>query len=318
MGFATVSSIMRSIPTIDELRRRAGAVLFSLACAAYLTGGLPATVTAAETEDGEVKKLVLVAGTPSHGRGQHEHNAGVRLFKDSLADFPGLEVTAHYNGWPEDENAFAEADAILIYMDGGGGHPILRRQRLEQMAELMERGVGLAAFHFAVEVPADRAGEHFQDWIGGFYESNYSVNPIWTAEFVELPDHPITRGVEPFAIRDEWYFNIRFRPEMEGVVPILQAKPSDDTRAGPYVHPQGPYPHIVEASGRTETLAWAVERENGGRGFGFTGGHFHQNWGDPNFRKIALNALVWITGGEVPENGVAFTVTDEYLEAHLD
>ena len=40
-------------------------------------------------------------------------------------------------------------------------------------------------------------------------------------------------------------------------------------------------------------LAWAVERPDGGRGFGFTGGHFHINWGDDYFRKLILNALVW-------------------------
>ena len=46
---------------------------------------------------------------------------------------------------------------------------------------------------------------------------------------------------------------------------------------------------------------WAVERPDGGRGVGFTGGHFHRNWRDDNFRKVVLNALLWICKVEVPK-----------------
>ena len=67
--------------------------------------------------------------------------------------------------------------------------------------------------------------------------------------------------------------------------------------------PRGPYKHILEAKGRDEVLAWAVERPDGGRGFGFTGGHFHRNWGDPNFRKLVLNAILWTAGLDVPPSG---------------
>jgi type 1 glutamine amidotransferase len=266
----------------------------------------------------ETRRLVLVAGRPSHGRGAHEHNAGVRLLRNCLEHVPGVEAVAFFNGWPEDPAAFDGADGILLYMDGGGGHPAIEEGRLRKLKELMERGVGLALFHYAVEVPADRGGPEFKNWVGGHYETHYSVNPIWQADFDSLPDHPITRGVQPFSVRDEWYFNIRFRPEMRGITPILRARPSDSTREGPYVNPRGPYAHVVEAKGKTETLAWAVEREDGGRGFGFTGGHFHENWGNASFRKLALNALVWITGAEVPAEGVDCEVRMEELEQHLD
>lgn len=280
--------------------------------------GTPAPGYGPRADSNGKKHLVMVAGRPSHGRGTHEHNAGVRLLKNCLAAVPGLEVAAHYNGWPDDPNAFDGADGILLFMDGGGRHPAIQDRRLEKLRRLMDNGVGLAAFHYATEVPADNGGPEFLEWIGGHYETHYSVNPIWNAEFAEIPDHPIARGVEPFTIRDEWYFNIRFRENMEGITPILQAIPPDETRDGPYVSPRGPYPHIVEAKGQIETMAWAFERENGGRGFGFTGGHFHENWGDENFRRVALNALVWITGAEVPENGVECTVTAEDLERGLD
>jgi hypothetical protein len=65
-------------------------------------------------------------------------------------------------------------------------------------------------------------------------------------------------------------------------------------------------------------LAWAYERPDGGRGFGCTGGHFHKNWGNDEFRKLMLNALVWTAGLEVPTKGISSTVTSQELEANLD
>jgi type 1 glutamine amidotransferase len=96
------------------------------------------------------------------------------------------------------------------------------------------------------------------------------------------------------------------------------AKPSDAVRKGPYVWPAGPYEHVLAASGRDEVMMWAVERPDGGRGFGFTGGHYHKNWGDPQFRKVVLNALLWLARVEVPKQGVASAVTEADLAQNLD
>ena len=53
-----------------------------------------------------------------------------------------------------------------------------------------------------------------------------------------------------------------------------------------------------------QNVAWAVERKDGGRGFGFTGGHYFANWSDENFRRLILNAIVWTARAEVPAGGV--------------
>jgi hypothetical protein len=105
---------------------------------------------------------------------------------------------------------------------------------------------------------------------------------------------------------------------MQGVKPILVARPSDETRQGKSASPRGPYPHIVAASGREEVLMWAVERPDGGRGFGFTGGHVHNNWGNDDFRRIMLNALLWIAKADVPPEGVQSAVTEDELKQNLD
>ena len=65
-------------------------------------------------------------------------------------------------------------------------------------------------------------------------------------------------------------------------------------------------------------MAWAVERPDGGRGFGFTGGHKHANWGNDNFRKLVLNALLWTAKADVPGDGVQSEVKPEELALNLD
>ncbi|MFO0879481.1 MAG: ThuA domain-containing protein [Gemmataceae bacterium] len=279
--------------------------------AAVLSGSLASAAPAKH-------KLVLIAGTPSHGPGQHEHNAGVLLFQKCLAGVKDLDVQIVLNGYPKDDALLDTADGIVVYADGGGGHPLVQGNRLERINALMRKGVGLFCCHFAVEVVKGKAGDAFRDWIGGCYEHQWSCNPMWKAEFKELPRHPICNGVQPFTIHDEWYFNMRFRPEMQGVTPILTASPTDATRDGPYVYPRGPYKHIQEAKGRPEHVMWATQRKDGGRGAGFTGGHFHRNWKDDNFRKVVLNTMLWVAKVDVPAEGVASTVSDADMAKNLD
>jgi type 1 glutamine amidotransferase len=264
------------------------------------------------------KKIVLIAGRPSHPPGMHEFRAGMLLLQQCLAQTPGVKAEVHTNGWPESAAAFDGAAAVVLYADGGGGHPAIRENRKQLLDELAKKGVGLGFMHYGVEVPADNGGAEFKRWIGGYYETDYSCNPMWSPDYQKFPDHPVARGVKRFSNHDEWYFNMRWAENAKGLTPILTAVPSDQVRGGPYVHPKGPYPHILAATGRTETMMWVLERADGGRGFGFTGGHFHANWGDDNQRKVVLNAILWIAKADVPKDGVASKVTPEQLAANHD
>jgi type 1 glutamine amidotransferase len=265
------------------------------------------------------KKIVLIAGTPSHGPAQHEHRAGCLLLQKCLNAVPGITSTVYSNGWPDSPTAFEGAAAVLIYADGGGGHPAIKSDHLKVIGDLMRKGVGLGCLHYAVELPKDRGGPEFLDWIGGYFEAFWSVNPHWDADFKKFPEHPITRGVEPFKIRDEWYYHMRFRDGMKGVTPILTAVPPDSTRGKEGDRSShGGNPDVFARQGMPEHVMWVTERPDGGRGFGFTGAHFHKNWGDPNFRKIVLNALLWIAKAEVPPDGVNCQLSPDALDANLD
>ena len=43
----------------------------------------------------------------------------------------------------------------------------------------------------------------FLRWIGGYFETFYSVNPHWKADVTSLPNHPVANGVHPFSTKDE-------------------------------------------------------------------------------------------------------------------
>lgn len=297
----------------------------------------------------EVKRnVLLIAGRPSHGPGQHEHNAGVQLLakclKEGAAD--RVNVNVSLNGqWPADD-LIENANTILIYSDGGGNHPAI--PHLAQLGAQMKRGCGFVCLHYAVEPAYEKVGwpapengpdgkplkqtappgrgssgagsQEFLQWLGGYFEQNWSVNPHWDASFKSFPPHPISNGVKPFSTNDEWYYHMRFRAGLERVTPILTDLPPPSTTT------RGDGPHSGNPEQREEVLeqkkpqhvAWAVDREDGGRGFGFTGGHFHKGWGNNDQRKLVLNAILWTAKAEVPAGGVESKVTEEDLLANLD
>jgi len=266
------------------------------------------------------KKIVFIAGRPSHPPGEHEHRAGCLLLKSCLDHVKGVISVVYSNGWPDDPStAFDGAAAVVIYSDGGGGHPFLQGDRLKTIGALMDRGVGLACIHYACEPTKEKGQTEFLDWIGGAFEVNWSVNPHWDGNFTQLPKHPITQGVDPFKIRDEWYFHMRFRDGMEKVTPILSAVPPESTMSRPDgPHEGNPAVRAAVKRGEPQHVAWAAERTNGGRGFGFTGAHFHRNWANDEFRKLVLNAILWVAQVEVPKDGVQSKVTPEQMAANLD
>lgn len=272
---------------------------------------------AAEAPKAAPKKIVLLAGGPSHGYGGHDHKAGCHLLAKALRESVAGVDAVVVEGWPKDPAVLEGASCIVLFSDGQGGH--VARGKFAELDALAAKGAGIVLLHYAVEPERNEEGaKHFLRWTGGFYEKRWSVNPHWRAKFERLPGHPIARGVKPFEIDDEWYFNMRFAEDMKGVTPILTAVPPDEVRNRPD-DDHGGNPFVRSQKGRPEHVAWAYERPGGGRGFGFTGGHWHHNWAHPDFRKVVLNAIVWCAGMEVPEGGVrSKNPTIEDLRANHD
>lgn len=258
-----------------------------------------------EPKQGQGTKIVFLAGNPSHGYGAHEHLAGCRILAEAIQRVaPEMTCEVYPGGWPEDESVLDDAATIVMYADGGQGHPALKH--LDTLEKHIQRGAGFVCLHYAVEVPKEHGGPEFLKWLGGYFETDWSVNPHWTAEFSELPQHPITAGVEPFSANDEWYFHMRFVPDMAGVTPILTAVPPPETMLrsdGP--HSGNPAVRAAVGRGEPQHVAWAFKRPDGGRSFGFTGGHYHWNWGRTEYVRLVSNAIVWTSQADLPSDGLA-------------
>jgi hypothetical protein len=290
-----------------------------------------------------VKKIFLVADTDPHGdRGNHEFvAAAIYLARTINANYPTAYAAVYTKQkWPKD---LTGADAVIVLMNHGGSsvNPAVEKAT--------KAGAGFMAVHYGVEVNKGNQGKSYLNWLGGYFEPYWSVNPWWTPEFKEIPQHETTRGVKPFSINDEWYYHMRFVDGMKGVTPVLSAVaplktinyrseyPSDDAikdaikvlkarqakaakddqaRIGsaisaldklvPHVSPHGGNPDVFKAvsAGEPQVMAWAYERPDGGRGFGFTGLHKHDNLGNINMRTLLLNAAAWVAKLPVPANGV--------------
>jgi putative heme-binding domain-containing protein len=276
--------------------------------------GLP-VLSAAAAEPARPRKVVLIAGPldKSHPPGTHEYEKSVRLLKHCLDTSPnvkGVRSEAHLGGWPADPRTLDDADTIVLIASGSDrreqDHPLLVGDRLRVIERQMKRGCGLVLIHWATFLPRDKAGALALDWVGGYfdYESGpppqhwYSkIQVATTTARPATPDHPVCRGLAPFQLREEYYYHIRFRDHDPRLVPILKT----------------PIPGEKDE----QAVAWAVERQDGGRGFAFTGGHFFDNWRLENFRRMVLNAVVWTAGAEVPERGVRSRPPTDAELAHV-
>ncbi|MEA3211439.1 MAG: hypothetical protein QOE70_4496 [Chthoniobacter sp.] len=261
----------------------------------------------ADSPDPKLAKIVLIAGSVSSKPGGHEYFAGCALLMKCLKATPGVWPVLAAEGWPKNEAVLDGAKAIVCYMDGGAKLAFLPPERWAKVQRLVEGGAGLVMLHQGVEVPAEKA-DVFQSWLGGVFQPDIGCRGHWDMEFSKFPNHPITRGVQPFtAPHDGWLFNLHFAPKnvtplVVGAVPD-KARTSADAKAN---------------AGRDEVIGWAFERAGGGRSFGFTGCDWHANWGIESQRRIVVNGILWAAGLEVPATGAPVPLAPEDLTKNFD
>lgn len=274
----------------------------------------PFFMSAEKNED--VKKIVFIAGNRSHGPGEHEFYAGCTLLAKALNEQSGLnvEATVLRADWPKEQKPILEAaDTIVIYADATSGHA----NQWEFLDGLAKKGTGMVFMHYAVHPNPQIGKKYYQPWIGGAMESGWSVNPHWVADLSAIKNHELGNGVpDKVTCLDEWYYNMRFIDERDKVLDVLTATP---TRKNMHRYINMWNKQGVEGLDKKQTLMWGYERPNGGRGIGFTGGHYHTTWAVDGVRKAVLNAIVWTAGMKVPDGGVKSKApTEDELNVNLD
>jgi type 1 glutamine amidotransferase len=298
------------------MTRRDSAFLGSCLCLGFLLGtGRPAF---AEQDKAARKKVVLIAGRKSHGpvgNGVHDYGWSVQLLKvmldrSNVKDKVNVEI--HLEGWPKDARTLEDADTIMIVSDGRDGDKfeeaphLASEERVRFVDKQMQRGCGFLTFHFSTFAPEKHAAQVL-NWSGGYFQWETDGKRQWQSAIRTLetevqlgtPDHPISRGLKPFTMREEFYYNLRFKPKDDSLKPIWTV------------------PALKGREPDGQVVAWARQREDGGRGFGTSAGHFYENWKHERFRKMILNAIAWTAKLEVPERGVdaKFYSHDEIRQA---
>jgi type 1 glutamine amidotransferase len=150
-------------------------------------------------------------------------------------------------------------------------------------------------FHFSTYIPF-KYEKQALEWNGGFvqydgpggFDDPKTINADVT---LPSPKHPISTGVHAYHYKDEFYYKIHFRPDASAIQPIMRVP-------------------VLSNNLQEQTVAWAVQRKNGGRSVGITYGHYYENWRLENYRKLILNAIVWTAGAKVPRNGVRSTFVE--------
>jgi len=132
---------------------------------------------------------------------------------------------------------------------------------------------------------------------GGHYENNFSALAWWAPD-LKIAKHPVTNGVAPFKMSDEWYYNYMLSA---GAVAVLSAAAPDSV----YKKKDGPHScnkYLRDHAGEPMSLAWVYEAA-GRRNFAFGGWHNLVDYANDDFRKLLVNMCAWAAGFDVPASG---------------
>ncbi|HEY8506215.1 MAG TPA: ThuA domain-containing protein, partial [Gemmataceae bacterium] len=226
----------------------------------------------------------------------HEFRAGVRVLEALLKPYEGLEVTAVSadGAWKEGPDLIRRADAVVLYVSQGYQWMHQTPERHLALTEMARRGGGIVGLHWAIGCKDAKYIPDGLKLLGGCHGGPDRKYVVTTTELrpVTEPRHPIATGVDPIRVKDEFYYQLKFVKPADGLRPVMRAL----------------------INGEPETVAWAWERPDGGRSFGFSGLHFHDNWKLPEYRRLVTQAVLWSLKEPIPENGAKVEIPGEVLE----
>lgn len=252
-------------------------------------GEAPAAKEKRLQEDAKVKRVVLIPTKLDHPWATHMYSDVCKILATCLNEHPDVEAVVSPDlDWPRDARLLQDADAI-VYYSRPAGDIVLSPEHREEFEALMKKGVGFSAVHWATGAEQN-VGPRYEEILGGWFNFAFSGIKVDQQPLIQkVPDHPICRGWNSWNLRDEFYLNQKLSPK---ATPILS----------------------VTVDGHEQTVAWINERVGGGRSFGTTLGHFHDNYEIPEFRRLIVNGILWSAGIEVPESGAVVDIDSKLLE----
>ncbi len=264
---------------------------------ALLALSLTLVTLAAANAESPKKRLLLLGQSPDgHPKGTHEYVPGVNVMAKCLADVPGLKVSVVNadNPWTVGPELLAEADGAVLFLSEGAKWIQEEPRRLDAFGRLAARGGGLVTLHWAMGTREAKNIDAYLRLLGGCHGGPDRKYKVVEKASVRIADaeHPIVRGIKPFDVREEFYYRLKFVNAKTAIEPILQ----------------------TEIDGNLETVCWAWQRPDGGRSFGFSGGHFHDNWQRAEYRRLMAQGILWTLNLEIPADGLNVKVNEDDLK----
>ncbi len=124
-------------------------------------------------KESAVKKIVLIPTQLDHPWATHMYSDVCRLLAACLNQTPGVEaVVSPQLDWPSDPTLLEDADAI-VYYSRPAGDILLTPERIPQVKQLLARGVGFTAIHWATGAETN-VGDQYQEILGGWFNFAFS------------------------------------------------------------------------------------------------------------------------------------------------
>lgn len=266
----------------------------------YLLAGL-ASFLGGGTSDGaepaavnRARVLLIGQGPDGHPVSTHEYRAGTTLLAKLLSRHPQIQtiVVSADGEWADGPTLLESADAAVLFVSEGAKWIQAQPERLAAFQALAKRKGGLVCLHWGMGAKDAENIPRFVELFGGCHggpDRRYKVTELKPE--LDNPTHPILSGVKPVEVREEFYFKLKFPASLEKHVPLVK----------------------VTIDGESYPVAWAWERPDGGRSFGFSGFHFHDNWKHESYRRLATQAVLWTCNRDIPATGADVSVTETDL-----
>jgi len=242
------------------------------------------------------KKLLLVGqGPDGHPPQTHEYAAAMNILEKCLKPVAGIEITLVKadGAWKEGPELIARTDAVVFFVSEGAAWLQLDPKRFEALQAMAKRGGGIVVIHWGMGCKEAKYIEPFVNLVGGCHGGPDRKFQVVETDLTPAADkHPILTGIGPMKHKEEFYYQLKFAKEAKGLQPLLQATIED----------------------KKETVCWAWDRPDGGRSFGFSGLHFHENWKKQEYRRLIAQAVLWTLKLPVPEKGLAVEVAEGDLQ----
>lgn len=243
----------------------------------------PAFALPVEAGDAKKRLLLLWHSPDGHPKDTHEYQLGQKILKATLEKHAAIDavLVCADDPWRDGPDLLAKADGVVLFASEGAKWLNSDAARLAAFQALAKRKGGLTVLHWGMGTKDAKNIQPFVDLFGGCHggpDRKYKV--VQTEAKVAKSDHPILRGMADFKARDEFYYTLKFAKTK---TPLLS----------------------VTIDGEAHPVAWALERDGGGRSFGFSGLHFHENWQTPEYRRLVAQGVMWTLDVSIPKDGIA-------------